>query len=82
LPGPYARKLAKEDENMPAMQGVPNHAANVKIKVIGPKLFCLRVCPTTKEEISRRPSFNCSFQVEVYHAYPNPVFKEFRKYST
>jgi hypothetical protein len=34
LPGPYARKLAKEDENMPAMQGVPNHATNVKTKDI------------------------------------------------
>ena len=64
---------------MPAMQGVPNHVANVKIKVIGPELFCLRVCPTTKEEISRRPFFTYSFQVEVYNIYPNSVSKEFRK---
>jgi hypothetical protein len=27
LRGPYARKLAKEDQNMPAMQGVPNDPA-------------------------------------------------------
>ncbi len=49
---------------MPAMRGLPNHVTNVKIKVIGPKCIFLRVCPTTKEEISRKPFFNYSFQVE------------------
>ncbi len=67
---------------MPAMQGVPNHVVNVKIKVIGPKCICLRVCPTTKEEISRRPFFNYSFQVEVYNIDANSVSEDFRKESS
>ncbi len=67
---------------MPAMQGVPNHVVNVKIKVIGPKCICLRVCPATKKEISTRLFSNYSFQVEVHNIYPNSVSKDYMKYST
>jgi hypothetical protein len=33
LPGPGAKKLAKEDENMPTMQSVPNHVAYLRCGV-------------------------------------------------
>jgi hypothetical protein len=33
LPGRGARKLAKEDENMPTMQSVPNHVAYLRGRV-------------------------------------------------
>jgi hypothetical protein len=40
LSGPGARKVGKEDENMPTMQGVPKHAAvSVYASVFGLSLM-------------------------------------------
>jgi hypothetical protein len=39
LPGRGAKKLARENENMPAMQGVPNHVAPFNGNVVGTKYY-------------------------------------------
>jgi hypothetical protein len=43
---------------MPAMQGVRNYVATVKIKVVDPKYLCLLFPLVTKELIPRSPLSN------------------------